>query len=140
MSPLRKHADPNAPPRGTLLLVDDEPQNVQLLVEVFEHAGYKTLSAGSGPEALEVARAQKPDAILLDLMMPGMDGFEVLRRLRADAEMRHIPVMVITAKYLDPDEQKFLAQNAQHVFQKGSFLIEDMVTGVERVLGRGASS
>ena len=140
MSPLRKQTDPNAPPAATLLLVDDEPQNLHLLVEVFENAGYKTLTAGSGPEALETARAQKPDAILLDLMMPGMDGFEVLRCLRADANIRHIPVMVITAKYMDPGEQRFLAQHAQHVFQKGSFLIEDLISGVERVLGRGASS
>jgi len=127
-------------PAATLLVVDDEPQNVALLVEVFEHGGYKALAAGSGPEALEVARAQKPDAILLDLMMPGMDGFEVLRRLRADAETRHMPVMVITAKYLEEPEQKFLTQNAQHIFMKGAFLVEDLLKGVERVLARGAAS
>lgn len=131
---LRPKADPAKPPIATLLVVDDEPQNVALMSDVFAHAGYRALGAGSGAEALETARAQRPAAVLLDLLMPGMDGFEVLRRLRADAELKDIPVMVITAMHMDDAQREFLAQNAQSLFHKGAFWIEDLLKEVERIL------
>lgn len=134
----RRQGDPTKPV-ATVLIVDDEPQNVQLLVEVFEYAGYATLAAGSGEEALTLARARRPDAMLLDLIMPGMDGFEALRRLRADPETRDLPVMVITAMHVDDAGREFLARNAQSIFQKGAFWIEDLLKGVERMLLRSAS-
>jgi CheY-like chemotaxis protein len=101
---------------------------------VFAHAGYRALGASNGAEALEIARAERPAAILLDLIMPVMDGFEVLRRLRADAELRHTPVMVITAMHVDEAQREFLVHNAQSVFQKGAFWIEDLLHEVERIL------
>jgi CheY-like chemotaxis protein len=131
---LRPQSDPAKPPKATLLVVDDEPQNVSLMVDVFAHAGYRALGASNGAEALEIARAERPAAILLDLIMPVMDGFEVLRRLRADVELRHTPVMVITAMHVDEAQREFLVHNAQSVFQKGAFWIEDLLHEVERIL------
>jgi CheY-like chemotaxis protein len=66
--------------------------------------------------------------------MPGMDGFEVIRRMRANAATAGIPVMVVTASYLDERAREFLKQNTQSLFQKGSFWIEDLLREVERVL------
>jgi two-component system OmpR family response regulator len=131
---LRPQSDPSKPPKATLLVVDDEPQNVSLMVDVFVHSGYRALGASNGAEALEIARAHKPAAILLDLIMPGMDGFAVLRQLRADAQLRHTPVMVITAMHVDEAQREFLAQHAQSVLQKGAFWIEDLLNEVERIL------
>lgn len=140
---LRPQSDPSKPPKATLLVVDDEPQNVSLMVDVFAHSGYRALGARNGAEALELARAERPAAILLDLIMPGMDGFEVLRQLRADGELRHTPVMVITAMHVDEAQREFLVHNAQSVLQKGAFWIEDLLNEVERILaargGQGES-
>lgn len=80
----------------TILAVDDEPKARNLLRNLLEIEGYRVLLAEDGPAALLAAREQ-PDAVLLDLMMPGMDGFEVCRRLRADAKLADVPIIMLTA-------------------------------------------
>src|SRR5512141_1821503 len=80
-----------------ILIVDDEPFNIVYLEQELEDADYETARAGSGQEALDIVASQPPDLILLDIMMPGMDGFEVLSRLKAEAATRDIPVVVISA-------------------------------------------
>ena len=82
---------------GTVLVVDDNPTNLQLLLEYLDERGFETLLARSGEEALEQVRHALPDIILLDIMMPGMDGFEVCERLKADPDTRTIPVIFMTA-------------------------------------------
>lgn len=84
-----------APP--TALVVDDVPQNVRLLEAILTANGYMVTSAGSGPEALEKVRAQLPDIVLLDIQMPGMDGYEVCRRIRSDPATRFLPVVMVTS-------------------------------------------
>ncbi len=81
----------------TILIVDDEPFNVDYLEQELQDQGYRTLSAGNGLAALEAVQASQPDLVLLDIMMPGMDGFEVLTRLKADPQQRHLPVVIISA-------------------------------------------
>jgi len=81
----------------TILVIDDQPFFTTLLRNVLEQHGYKVLSAGSGPEGLALAGKTKPDAILLDVEMPGMDGFTVCQRLKADPELQSIPVMILTS-------------------------------------------
>ena len=80
-----------------VLIVDDEPLNVDYLEQELEGSNFETISAANGQEALERVRSEAPDLILLDIMMPVMDGFEALTRLKADPSSRDIPVIVISA-------------------------------------------
>ena len=80
-----------------ILIVDDEPFNVEYLEQELEEADYQTVSAGNGEKALVQVQCESPDLILLDIMMPVMDGFTVLARLKADPHTRNIPVIVISA-------------------------------------------
>jgi putative two-component system response regulator len=86
-----------------ILIVDDLPDNSTLLTHLVKDQGYEASVAFSGHQALELASAERPDVILLDVMMPVMDGIEVCRRLKADEKLRSIPVILVTAKDLDKD-------------------------------------
>ncbi|TVT91131.1 EAL domain-containing response regulator [Pseudomonas sp. RGB] len=82
---------------ATLLIVDDEPHVRKLLETLLQHEGYQTLSAGSGEEALQLVAQQPPDLILLDIMMPGMDGYEVASHLKGDEATASIPIIMLSA-------------------------------------------
>lgn len=98
--------------RPIILIVDDNPQNLALLGELLE-PHYKVRVATSGPQALSVVQlVPPPDLILLDLMMPGMDGYEVIRRLKADGATAGIPVIFVTAKDAQEDEEQGLKLGA----------------------------
>ena len=84
-----------------ILVVDDTPANLHVLMELLEPAGYTMLAARSGERALRIAARANPNLILLDVMMPGMDGYEVCRRLKADAQTASIPVVFVTADARD---------------------------------------
>lgn len=86
-----------------LLVVDDEPDIRELLALNFAVEGFEVLSAADGYEAETLARSARPDAIILDIMMPGRDGLEVLAALKADPETHRIPVVLLTAKSADDD-------------------------------------
>ena len=85
-------------PTAKILVVDDQPINVQLLKRKLERERLEVLTANNGLEALEQVKAHKPDLILLDLMMPDMDGMEVCQRLQASSDTRSIPVIFVTAR------------------------------------------
>ncbi|MGD2015060.1 MAG: response regulator, partial [Desulfobacterales bacterium] len=80
-----------------ILIVDDEPLNVKLLAAILSADSYDISSAFNGEQALEIVDKERPDLILLDIMMPGIDGFEVTRRLKGGAETKDIPIILITA-------------------------------------------
>jgi PAS domain S-box-containing protein len=82
---------------STILVVDDDPKGRQLLENLLAAEGYQVVSAAHGMQALLVASETRPDLVLLDVMMPDMDGFEVCRRLRADKTMQHVPILLLTA-------------------------------------------
>ena len=84
--------------QATILIVDDVPENLKVLRQVLEPEGYDILPAPNGEVALKVAPRAKPDLILLDIMMPGIDGFEVCRQLKADPATAEIPIIFITAQ------------------------------------------
>jgi DNA-binding NtrC family response regulator len=92
-----------ASPRAKVLLVDDQPANLDVLRRVLEHDGYQVLLAPNGEVALKNAARAQPDLILLDVMMPEMDGYEVCRRLKAAEETRDIPIIFCTARDLGDD-------------------------------------
>jgi CheY-like chemotaxis protein len=81
----------------TILIVDDEFSIVETLVEILNFAGYGTATAANGRAGLEAARASRPALILLDYMMPVMDGLQMLARLRADPDLKEVPVVMMTA-------------------------------------------
>jgi len=89
------------PPR--LLIVDDNPANLEIMEVRLARQGYEIITATDGVQALEVARAQTPDLILLDVMMPGLDGLQVCRELKGDPSLPFMPVILVTAK-ADPDD------------------------------------
>jgi len=95
---------PELPYRGTVLVVDDTPQNLALMRDLLE-ADYTVKLANSGARALRIAEATPPDLILLDVMMPELDGYEVCRRLKADPATQAIPVIFLTARAETEDEQ-----------------------------------
>jgi putative two-component system response regulator len=80
-----------------ILVVDDEPQNIRILREILK-ASYLVLAATDGTQALALAKTAPPDLILLDIMMPGIDGYEVVRRLKSEPRTAAIPVVFVTAK------------------------------------------
>src|SRR5579863_3010707 len=80
-----------------VLVVDDIPVNVRLLEAKLSAEYFHVLTATRGEEALDKVRGEKPDIVLLDVMMPGMDGFEVCRRMKQDPALAHIPVVMVTA-------------------------------------------
>lgn len=105
-------ATPDQNQRPTILLVDDEPINLSVFGE-FLTRYYQVLVATGGQSALKLANSKaKPDLILLDVMMPGMDGYQVLAELKAQADTRDIPVIFITALTSDLEEERGLALGA----------------------------
>jgi len=93
----------------TILIVDDTPANLGVLVETLGAAGYQLMVAEDGEEALAQTAQTQPDLILLDVMMPGLDGFETCRRLEARAETRDVPVLFMTALSETSDKVKAFA-------------------------------
>jgi signal transduction histidine kinase len=91
--------EPAAAPGGTILAIDDHEDNLFLLEALLQGKGFRVRTALDGPTGLAIAKAERPDLILLDLAMPIMDGFEVLERLRQDVATQRIPVIVLTANY-----------------------------------------
>jgi DNA-binding response OmpR family regulator len=92
------------PPKKTILVVDDEKDIVKLLEYNLQKEGYAALIARTGEEGLELARSKKPDLIILDLMLPGMDGLEVCKILKNDKATKNIPVVMLTAKGSEIDQ------------------------------------
>ena len=83
--------------QAKVLIVDDEPFNVDVLQQELEDLNYQILTAFNGQEALDKIKSQQPDLILLDLMMPVLDGFAVLSQIKADNDLRDIPVIIVSA-------------------------------------------
>ncbi len=90
-------------PKENILVVDDEADILQLLQYNLAKDGYRVTCADSGEAALKTAKTQLPDLIILDLMLPGLDGLEVCKRLRADSKTQHIPIIMLTAKGEEAD-------------------------------------
>ncbi len=84
-------------PKVRILVVDDEPDNRELLELILEWEGFAVTKAANGAEALDAVRLELPDLILLDVMMPGMNGYEVVAKIKASPVSRHVPVMMVSA-------------------------------------------
>ncbi len=117
-----------------ILCIEDEPEMIDLIRLILERKGFEVLGAVGGQEGLEVVRNEKPDLVLLDLMMPDVDGWEVYRQMKADAELQHIPVVVVTAKAQSIDKVLGLHIAKVDDYVTKPFGPSDLVESVERVL------
>jgi DNA-binding response OmpR family regulator len=103
-----------------VLVVDDEPEQVDLISDVLNEAGFGVRRAYGGQEGIDMALAHPPEVMILDLMMPGVSGFEVARRLREDVRSRHVPILVYTALTLTQKERRELDGHVQAIVSKSA--------------------
>lgn len=116
----------------TILTVDDERSIVRLVQVNLERQGYNVITAFDGRQALESIAANKPDMVICDVMMPYMDGFEVLRQLRMDEATRELPVIMLTAKAMDNDVFRGYQQGATCYLTK-PFSPPELISFVKRI-------
>lgn len=118
-----------------IAIVDDHPDVRRLIRRILQAQGNYTLfEAENGRQAIELARKEHPDLIILDLMMPEMDGFSVLDALKSSSETADIPVIVVTAKELTPAEKERLKGHIQSLMQKGDFMSDELLDEVRALL------
>jgi len=117
-----------------VLVVDDEAANRTLLTEALEPAGFTVLPATGGREAIEIAKSSKPDLVLLDLMMPEVNGYDVVEALRADERTRDTPIMVLTAANLTEADRRQLNGRVSQILSRGSVATSDIVGLLKRVV------
>ncbi len=130
---IRKYVLPQSDENDAILLVDDDPRALELLEETLRSAGYETESVRSGTRALEVLSSKLVSAVVLDLLMPGMDGFEVIRHVRQEATLRELPIFVMTAKSLTKAELAVLTRETQALFHKNGSWQQQLTVEVGRV-------
>jgi len=105
-------------PVKKILVVDDSPTERHLLIELLTKNGYQVISAESGEESIEKAKSELPDLVLMDVVMPGLNGFQATRTLTRDETTKHIPVIVCTSKGQETDKIWGLRQGAQDYLVK----------------------
>ncbi len=118
-----------------VLVVDDEPEIVALVVYHLAKAGYRVSSANTGPDALLLASQERPSLIVLDLMLPGINGYEVLERLRSEESTRGVAVLMLTARREEPDRIRGLSLGADDYLTK-PFSPQELVLRVGAILRR----
>jgi CheY-like chemotaxis protein len=139
---LKRHCAANSPRRA--LIAEDDPSARDLLRRTLEKDGWVVTDVANGREALAAIAAQPPALILLDLMMPEVDGFEFLAEISQHSEWRHIPVVVITAKELSEEDRLFLNGSfmlsgcVKRLLKKGTFSLDDLVRQVRDVAAQPA--
>ena len=125
--------EPRAPHR--VLVVDDEPDITALVAYQLAKAGYRVSTAATGPEALKAAREERPDIVILDLMLPGVSGYDVLAELRRQEETRDVGVILLTARREEPDRIRGLSLGADDYLTK-PFSPQELSLRVQAVLRR----
>lgn len=118
-----------------ILIIEDHTDNLELMSYLLKAFGYATLSAGNGLTGLELARSRQPELILCDIQLPGIDGFEVARRLKLDEQMRQIPLLAITALAMVGDRERILAAGFDGYIPK-PIVAETFVKDMENFLQR----
>ncbi len=124
--------------RARILVVDDEPDVRERSVRALHGVGYVVIEDENGAEALELAAEDPPDLVLLDLLMPIMDGFEFLDRFRRTEHGRSVPVIVVTSKDLDATERERLLAATSGIVQKGGDSMTDVMDRVGEIIGGSA--
>ena len=122
--------------KSKILVVDDEPEAVELVEFNLKQAGYTVTTAADGAEALKKARSQSPDLIVLDVMLPEMDGFEICKTLRLDPATARLPILMLTAKAAEIDRVLGLELGAEDYLTK-PFSPRELLLRIKKILARG---
>ncbi|MBU0934958.1 MAG: GAF domain-containing protein [Spirochaetes bacterium] len=122
-----------APKGGRVLAVDDDQNALTIVGRILQSERYDVAVANCGPTGLDLAHDKIPDVIILDLLMPNMDGFAVLEKIRKDPQLAHIPIIVISSKDLTREEYKRLQDGMTRYLQKGSFSEEELGNVIKRL-------
>ena len=121
------------PDKRRVLCIEDEPEMIDLIRLILERKGFEVMGAVGGQEGLDTVRSEKPDLVLLDLMMPDVDGWEVYRQMKADDELKSIPVVVVTAKAQSIDKVLGLHIAKVDDYVTKPFGPTDLLDSVDRV-------
>jgi two-component system cell cycle response regulator DivK len=118
-----------------ILVVEDNDKNRKLVRDVLRHKGYEVIESENGEDGVRLAKERRPRLILMDIQLPGIDGIEALRQLRADDATRAIPIIAVTASALDRDRQKIMAAGFDG-YQAKPLNVKAFMAAVEAVFGR----
>jgi CheY-like chemotaxis protein len=124
--------------KSSVLVVDDEAVNRDWLKEVLEAAGVTVLLASGGQEGIDLAQSRKPDLVMLDLLMPEVNGFDVVKALRDHRATMAIPIMVLTAKHLTGSDLDQLEGRVSTILRRGSTRAGDLVGELQMILNKQA--
>ena len=122
--------------RPPVLLVEDDGNTRNIMTRMLQKAGWEVIEAGNGREALHLLTGRRPALILLDLMMPVMDGFDFLLEMRANSEWQNIPVIVLTARDLTEEDQRILSGRVEQVIQKSAYSRDQLMQLIRRLVPR----
>jgi len=122
-----------------VVCIEDEPEMIDLVRLILGRKGFEVIGANGGIEGLDTVRRERPDLVLLDLMMPDMDGWEVYQQIKADASLRGIPVVVVTAKAQSIDKVLGLHIAKVDDYITKPFGPQELLESVEKILGMSAA-
>ena len=120
----------------TVLIVEDNEKNMKLARDVLQHQGHATLEARSGEEGLQLAMRQRPDLILLDIQLPGMDGIAMLQRIREQPSLHAVPVMAVSASVM-PEDRRHIDSSGFDAYMTKPIALKPFLAEVERLLKEG---
>ncbi len=126
--------------RGSVLVVDDDPKAVELVAVYLKNAGFEVLRAYGGAEAIELAVGEKPALIILDLMMPDVNGFDVVKKLSTRSDTARIPIIILTAKQITDEDRKTLNGGIARIVEKSEFNHGNFIAEVRRAMQSGDGS
>lgn len=117
-----------------ILLIEDSPTETAVMVQLLQRNGHDVTTSGSAEDGIETCRRVKPDVVLMDVILPGMNGFQATRLLSRDAETKHIPVLIVSTKGLDTDRVWGLRQGAKDYIVKPP-REQDLVARINALVG-----
>lgn len=131
---LSRHIISDGKTSFTCLIIDDDQETLHLVSEVLHSVGCAPIAIDNGKSALEFLKEHKVDVILLDLLMPEMDGFEVLRRLKESPELQNLPIVIVTAKEITQAERELLERQSRGLIQKGDKWEDQLLATIRKVI------
>ncbi len=118
-----------------ILIVEDNDKNLKLVRDVLQHKGYRTIEAGTGEDGVRLAKERRPDLVLMDIQLPGINGITALGQLRADPVTRGIPVLAVTASAMTHDRKKIMAAGFDG-YQTKPIKLKEFLDAVRETLDR----